>query len=151
MDAQQWKESLRESATTFVQADDALKKAGKELKPVRKSMKEHRDIVLDLLVRQNQAFCNLPEHGTRLKVAARKGKKAPSKDTVRERCLQWEVRAGKSDKSGDDLFAFIFRPEAAESTTLRRVKIPEKDMEDMRQDVEDDAQDDDEEDAEDDD
>lgn len=126
MDIEEWKENLRESATTFVQADDALKKAGKELNPVRKTLKQHRDQVLALLTSQNQKFCDLSEFGARLKVATRKGKKAPPKDTVLERCMQWEVRRGKSDKSGQDLYDFLFRKEVVESETLRRVKIPER-------------------------
>ena len=122
-DLEIWMQRLRDSATAFVEADDLVKRSAKKLKPYRSAIKENRDTVVQLLTSRQQGYCDVPSHECTLKLTTRKAKKAPGKDAVHERCKQWEVRAGKSDRSGDELFAYLFKPEVVETTGLRRAKL----------------------------
>lgn len=122
-DLEIWMQRLRDSATAFVEADDLIKKSAKKLKPYRSAVKENRDTVVQLLSSRQQGYCDVPSHDCTLKLSTRKAKKAPNRDAVRERCKQWEVRAGKSDRSGDELFTYLFKPDVVETTGLRRAKL----------------------------
>ena len=136
-----WMQRLRDSATAFVDADDQLKRHAKRVKPYRATIKENKSLVVELLTARKQAYCDVPSHEATLKLTTRKAKKAPSKDAIHERCKQWEVRGGRSDRSGDDLFAYLFKPDVVETTGLRRAKLapppPESDEDDLDQSEED--------------
>jgi hypothetical protein len=118
MDLDRWRQTLREAAVTFVQADDALKAAAKELKPVRSTHKEHKERVIGLLKSRNAPSCSIKEHNASLKLQVRQAKKAPSKDAIRQRCNEWDGVG-----SGEELFEFLFRPTVSEAVGLKRVKL----------------------------
>lgn len=129
MDLEKWRQSLREAAVTFVQADDALKAASKDLKPVRSTHKEHKQRVIGLLQSRKAPSCSIKEVNASLKLHVRQAKKAPSKDAIRQRCHEWDGVGG-----GDELFEFLFRPSVSEVTGLKRVKIDKSlDAEEVRE------------------
>lgn len=118
MEADRWAQTLREAAVTFVQADDALKAAAKELKPVRLTLKEHKERVIGMLQSKQLPSCSITEVNVSLKLHKRTAKKAPSKDAIKQRCHEWDGVG-----SGEELFEFLFRPSVTEVVGLKRVKI----------------------------
>ncbi|KAK9827190.1 hypothetical protein WJX74_009693 [Apatococcus lobatus] len=114
-----WKQTLRQTCIAYCNADDAVKELGKELKPLRDTVKECSHKVVGLLQERNEKRCDIHDHSVSLKLDCRKSKKMPSKQQIRERCLEF---CGDDDK-GEELFAYLMVPVCSDRTRLLRKKL----------------------------
>lgn len=114
-----WKQDLRQSSIAYCTADDAIKELNRELKPLRQTVKECSQRVMDLLTEHDERRCDIHTHAVSLRMDTRKSKKMPSKSQLRERCIEF---AGTEDE-GDRMFAFLTEPIVSERTRLLRKKL----------------------------
>lgn len=114
-----WKQTLRQTCIAYCNADDAVKELNRDLKPLRGTVKECSARVVGLLQERNEKRCDIHDHSVSLKLDNRKSKKMPSKQQMRERCLEY---CG-DDEKGEELFRFLTVPVCSERTRLLRKKL----------------------------
>ena len=114
-----WKQALRQTSIAYCNADDSVKELNKELKPLRQTVKECSQRVMDLLSERNERRCDIHDHATSLRMDSRKSKKMPTKAQLRERCIDFT----DDEAEGDRLFSFLTDPIVSERTRLLRKKL----------------------------
>ncbi len=115
-----WKQALRQTCIAYCSADDSVKELNRELKPLRHTVKECSQKVMDLLGERNERRCDIHDHAVSLKIENKRSKKMPNKQQMRDRCLQFTG----SEEKGEELFAFLTSPICSEQTKLMRKKMP---------------------------
>ncbi len=114
-----WKQDLRQTCIAYCGADDSIKEIGKDLKPLRQTVRECGQRVMELLAERDERRCDIHDHRVSLKMDCRTCKRMPGKQQIRDRCLQY---AGAEDK-GEELYAFLMAPLSVERTRLLRKKL----------------------------
>ncbi|KAK9816095.1 hypothetical protein WJX74_002257 [Apatococcus lobatus] len=114
-----WKQDLRQTCIAYCGADDSIKEIGKELKPLRRTVRECGQRVMDLLGERDERRCDIHDHRVSLRMDSRACKRMPSKPQIRDRCLEY---AGGEEK-GEELFAFLMAPVSVDRTRLLRKKL----------------------------
>ncbi len=89
-----WTEALKAHGHGFCDADDTLKTMNAELKPIKQVHRDHKDKMVSLLTAKNKRSARFGD--SRVKLHKRVSKsKAPSKDTIRDRCHDWAGERGE--------------------------------------------------------
>ena len=122
-----WAEALKIHGLSFCDADDTLKKSTAELKPVKVAHKEHKEKMTALMTQKNKRSARFGDSRVRLHKRVQKPK-APSKDTIRDRCHEWD------GERGEELYRTLMAPEPIEEQearyTVRRSLVTEAEAED---------------------
>ena len=106
MDSEEiWTTALKAHGHGFCEADDTLKAMTGEMKPIKLQHKEHRDKMVQLMAAKNKRSARFGESRVRLHKRVQKAK-APSKDTIRDRCHTWD------GERGEELYKMLTAPEA---------------------------------------
>lgn len=114
-----WKQALRQTCIAYCSADDSVKELNRELKPMRQTVKECSQRVMDLLDERQERRCDIHDHSVSLKMDTRKSKKMPTKQQLKDRCIEYSA----SEDRGDELFTFLTTPIVTERTRLLRKKL----------------------------
>lgn len=122
-----WAEALKSHGLRFCDADDTLKKSNAELKPVKVAHKEHKEKMTALMTARNKHSARFGDSRVRLHKRVQKAK-APSKDTIRDRCHDWD------GERGEELYKTLMAPEPVEAEevryTVRRSLVSDAEAED---------------------
>lgn len=89
-----WTEALKAHGHGFCEADDTLKAMTTELKPIKQAHKDHKTKMVSLLTSRNKHSARFGDSRVRLTKRVSKSK-APSKDTIRDRCHEWDEQRGE--------------------------------------------------------
>ena len=121
-----WTEALKSHGHGFCHADDTLKQMTSELRPIKQAHKEHKDKMVQLMSAKNKRSARFGESRVRLHKRVSKSK-APSKDTIRDRCHEF------NGERGEELYKMLMAPEEGTGEvkfTVRRSLVSEAEEED---------------------
>jgi hypothetical protein len=121
-----WTDALKSHGHGFCDADDTLKNMNAELKPVKLAHKEHKEKMTALMTAKNKRSARFGDSRVRLHKRVSKAK-APSKDTIRDRCHEWD------GERGEELYKTLMAPEEGTGEvkfTVRRSLVTEAEEED---------------------
>eukprot|EP00899_Mesostigma_viride_P010899 jgi/Mesvir1/19810/Mv13100-RA.1 len=109
---------MRDLTTEFVEVDDTIKSASKDLLPVKKRKKDLCEMILKNMVTAGVDVCTVPNTGDKLYVKKTKKGKPPTKMEMRDRLMRYYE--GDSE-AALKCWEAIAAPDAEEErATLRR-------------------------------
>lgn len=83
------KEMLGRYARRFLECDDAIKSASRELKPMREAVREAKERSIELMKACEFGSISVPEYGCTLNCATKSRKRAPSREEIGQRALEY--------------------------------------------------------------
>lgn len=121
-----WTEALKAHGHGFCDADDMLKQMNTELKPIKEQHKTHKEKMTALMTAKNKHSARFGNSRVQLQKRVSKSK-APSKDTIRDRCHNWD------GERGEELYKMLMASEEGTGEvkyTVRRKLISAAEEED---------------------
>lgn len=118
----EWRLELRRHADEYLAADDAIRAANEELKPFRQAKKAAKAMLEELMARHSVPSVDFHEREEVLTLAARKSKKQPTEEIIRERCRGFVKNAGDADRLADFVLNQALQKVEEVVPTLRRKK-----------------------------
>eukprot|EP00899_Mesostigma_viride_P007834 jgi/Mesvir1/17051/Mv16580-RA.1 len=118
-DAEQWRADMRSMTSEYIEIDNAIKAASKEMLPLRKRKKALQQDILTGMVGAGVDACNISGTADRLVVKNHKKKRALKVEDYHDRLLRFFE--GDRDKVQGCL-KVLFEPVYLEDVVLRRVK-----------------------------
>ena len=117
-----WQQELGAQARRYLESDNQIKQLVKQLKPVRESAQRYKEIVSSLMVehREHVGGCiDVHDYGASICCQPGTSKRVPSKDVVRDRCIEY---CGDAER-GQQLFDRLMEKEEVPCLRFRRRPI----------------------------